>query len=129
MQVMLTLCVCMAKTINLLVSLSVLCFIFVYVDVSLFLLLVILFARNQAPVLRAISRCIALTREGHHRRAVRALASTTPLIDTAQPEKLHLLAKLHPLPAPHESTPEQLPTSATLTSIPADETIVKLVKQ
>src|SRR4051812_6347708 len=51
---------------------------------------------SGASVLHSISRSVALVREGHVRRAVRALASDAPLTDTSDPVKLAMLKSLHP---------------------------------
>ena len=50
-------------------------------------------------------------------------------MDTSQPDKLYLLAKVHPLPDPHDSLLPTLPLSATLATIPADDQLVKLLSQ
>ena len=84
---------------------------------------------SQAPILNSIARCVALTREGHYRRAVRAISSTTPLVDTSQPDKLRLLQQLHPLPLPHDSILPPLPSNIPLVTVDADEGLVKIICQ
>lgn len=84
---------------------------------------------SQAPLLSSIARSVALTREGHYRRAIRAISSTTPLVDTSQPEKLVLLQKLHPLPLPHDSVLPVLPDDIPMLTVNADEGLVKIICQ
>ena len=83
---------------------------------------------SQAPILNSIARSVALTREGHYRRAVRAISSTTPLVDTSQSDKLLLLQRLHPLPLPHDSVLPVLPSNSPLVTVDADEGLVKIIR-
>jgi hypothetical protein len=84
---------------------------------------------SQASILNSIARSVALTREGHYRRAVNALSSTTPLVDTAQMDKLLLLQQLHPLPLPLDSILPVLPSDTPLITVDADEGLVKIIRQ
>ena len=81
---------------------------------------------SQAPVLASINRSVALTREGHIRRAVRALNST-PLIDSSDPSKLAMLRNLHPV-ADDSSLPS-LPPGTPATFVHADGELVKVISK
>ena len=82
---------------------------------------------NQTPILNSIARSVALTREGHYRRAIRAISSTAPLVDTSNPDTLSLLKQQHPLPK--VNTVPTLPDDAPLITIDDDEELVKLLRQ
>jgi len=84
---------------------------------------------TQAPILSSIARSIALTREGHYRRAVTALSSSTPLVDTSQMDKLSMLQQLHPFPLPHDSALPMIPSDTPMVTVNADEGLVKIIHQ
>ena len=86
-------------------------------------------SNSQAPIISSIARCVALTREGHYRRAVRAISSTSPLIDTSNPDKLMLLQRLHPLPLPHNSVLPVLSADVPSVVVGDDEGLVKIICQ
>ena len=73
----------------------------------------------------AVARCVALTREGHYRRAIKAINST-PLIDTTDPHKLLMLKSLHPQ---CDLSLPLVPADPPLTMVTADEHLAQAIKR